>query len=51
MLVSEVNHTDCKIVGVLPAFQLCVFLEALHASLDEGAVRVFERPEFFQDVG
>jgi hypothetical protein len=50
MLVSEMKYTDRKIVRVLPTFRLRVFLEALHATLNESAVRVFERPEFVEDV-
>ena len=51
MCLSQVKHADRKIVRVLPAFRLCIFPEALHATFDEGAMRVFERPEFFQHVG
>jgi hypothetical protein len=39
MIVSEAQYRECQIVRVLPRR---VFLEALQATLDERAVRVFE---------
>jgi hypothetical protein len=50
MLISEVNHTDSKIVRVLPTLRVRVFLEPLHATFDKGAVRAFERPEFVEHI-
>jgi hypothetical protein len=50
MLVSQMNHGDREIVRVLPAFRVRIFPEPLHATLDERAVRVLERPELFENV-
>src|ERR1051325_7421808 len=50
MVLSDINDADCEIVGVLPTLCLRVLLEPFHATLDENAVRVFERPEFAKDI-
>jgi hypothetical protein len=42
MFVSQVNHGDRQIVGVLPTICVCVFHKAVEATLDEGPVKVFE---------